>query len=464
MTSTEALHRQQRLVNQCNNSLLFHLRSIEEDASVVSELRSFLPDTFPAYGNLRNGAWYVQECINFCYFKSTDGHDRNFQFNSSTRLNLEVALTAARHQGALIVDSTRRGKLFPDSLRATIPIWCCVLNNLLGFEHCAFTAPDWLMTPQQILYISRELIPALISSLPSMTKSLILSELAGKLVKPMVPVWVYPDEDGVLEWKGDFASDTLDNLSEASLDELPFTPLLLLSCSGAKRPRHVSEQSWEYIQGAADDEENWALGLRPDMFWQHKDDILCSDDPNEVVVAVRALVQGHVSAEPPKYVAFVFNASGENTVEVGIEYQYKGFVLLRTSSNLSNAVSESGVLHFYFSTAFAGGNPKLPNSPFSRLLNYCRELHCGSNSGEETTRILVKHDGGEGTTLDDALTLALFLLLAFDDYPPQSKEEIRARAARLQSSLASANTSWYCSQKTIKILHRYFSPLFCPEN
>lgn len=31
--------------------------------------------------------------------------------------------------GCIIVDSTRRGKRFPDSMSKTIPIWCCVLNR-----------------------------------------------------------------------------------------------------------------------------------------------------------------------------------------------------------------------------------------------------------------------------------------------------------------------------------------------
>lgn len=31
--------------------------------------------------------------------------------------------------GCIIVDSTRRGKRFPDSMSKTIPIWTCVLNR-----------------------------------------------------------------------------------------------------------------------------------------------------------------------------------------------------------------------------------------------------------------------------------------------------------------------------------------------
>jgi tRNA A64-2'-O-ribosylphosphate transferase len=32
----------------------------------------------------------------------------------------------------MIVDSTRRGKRFPDSMSKTIPIWTCVLNRAIA--------------------------------------------------------------------------------------------------------------------------------------------------------------------------------------------------------------------------------------------------------------------------------------------------------------------------------------------
>jgi tRNA A64-2'-O-ribosylphosphate transferase len=50
-----------------------------------------------------------------CYFKSTDGHFGQWSF-SFTRLNLHLALGAFKSSGALVVDSTRKGKSFPDSM------------------------------------------------------------------------------------------------------------------------------------------------------------------------------------------------------------------------------------------------------------------------------------------------------------------------------------------------------------
>ena len=38
----------------------------------------------------------------------------------------------AQKGGCMIVDSTRKGKRFPDSMSKTIPIWTCVLNRAIA--------------------------------------------------------------------------------------------------------------------------------------------------------------------------------------------------------------------------------------------------------------------------------------------------------------------------------------------
>jgi hypothetical protein len=64
------------------------------------------------------------------YFKSTDGHVGAWAF-SHTRLNLGVVISAAERGGAVIVDATRHGKRFPDSLSRTVPLWAAVINELV---------------------------------------------------------------------------------------------------------------------------------------------------------------------------------------------------------------------------------------------------------------------------------------------------------------------------------------------
>ena len=93
------------------NSLYNCLRSIVADTAFVREISALYPGT-PVAANLRCGLWYTPSPDLTCYFKSTDGHFGNWSF-SLTRLNTHIALRAAEDGGCLIVDATRRGKVFP---------------------------------------------------------------------------------------------------------------------------------------------------------------------------------------------------------------------------------------------------------------------------------------------------------------------------------------------------------------
>ena len=53
-------------------------------------------------------------------------------------------------------------------------------------------------------------IPKLVNDLPIDIKDQIVKSLLDRLVHPMVPVWVIPDEDGVLEWFGIHADKFMD--------------------------------------------------------------------------------------------------------------------------------------------------------------------------------------------------------------------------------------------------------------
>lgn len=138
-------------------SLRNRLRSLHDDREFVAQARRDFP-SLPFFLNLRCGLWYAPPnspesqlpSAEGCYFKSTDGHAHHWKF-STARLNTNVLLkimqqaeaTAAsssssaaasspRCTGALIVDSTRKGKRFPDSFSRTIPIWCAVWNRALA--------------------------------------------------------------------------------------------------------------------------------------------------------------------------------------------------------------------------------------------------------------------------------------------------------------------------------------------
>lgn len=93
-----------------------------------------------------------------------------------------------------------------------------------------------------------------------------MASLVSCLKKPLRPLWI---SQKTVIW----------------LNEVPdhnswdFTPIILVSASlssGIAQHRTTSEFSWNYIPGAGDDEESWARGLSPNLFWKHAYDLINS--------------------------------------------------------------------------------------------------------------------------------------------------------------------------------------------
>ena len=87
-----SIYKAARTIKKRDNSLYNALRSIYEDSIFVGEISQLWRD-LPLLANLRCGLWYSPRFHSTCYFKSTDGHNNNWSFNTS-RLNLHVALLA----------------------------------------------------------------------------------------------------------------------------------------------------------------------------------------------------------------------------------------------------------------------------------------------------------------------------------------------------------------------------------
>jgi len=238
------------------------LASIKEDGEFAQAVVSRFK--LPSVANLRCGLWYMPVFDSTCYFKSTDGHTGQWAF-SLRRLNIALLHTVARHGGAVVVDSTRRGKSFPDSLSKTIPIWCAVINLALQLHRecreaaCAadvegmLCLPDWLPKSERD-QIARG-VPAWVAHL--LASSVDLTPLSALLQRPLRPVWVCRDEEGLL--------DDVCTVPENGL------PIVCLSVS-------KTHKSPGYVQGAGDDEEAWSKGLTPHMFWAHCDALMSADD------------------------------------------------------------------------------------------------------------------------------------------------------------------------------------------
>lgn len=106
------------------------LTSIASDSSFVASVSTAY--SLPLVANERCGSWYIppDQKAEGVYFKSTDGHMGEWSF-SLRRLNLQLLDVVSKYGGAVVVDSTRRGKSMPDALSKTVPIWCCVLNRVV---------------------------------------------------------------------------------------------------------------------------------------------------------------------------------------------------------------------------------------------------------------------------------------------------------------------------------------------
>ncbi|KAG8367335.1 hypothetical protein BUALT_Bualt16G0061500 [Buddleja alternifolia] len=280
-----------RTIKRKESSTVYNaLRSIYEDSIFVGEISQLWPE-LPLLANLRCGLWYSPKFDFNCYFKSTDGHTNNLSFNTS-RLNLHVALLAGQKGGCMIVDSTRKGKRFPDSMSKTIPIWTCVLNRAILNYRTRFDRRDlpenesatsnelgsnaqessgWDCSLHLPLWVSESEKARIENCLEGWTKDLEASgadiaSIASSLKKPLRPLWI--------------SQKTVIWLNEVpEYDSWDFTPVILVSTSsssGSFQHRTTSEFSWNYIAGAGDDEESWARGLSPDLFWKNAYDLISS--------------------------------------------------------------------------------------------------------------------------------------------------------------------------------------------
>ncbi|KAF6141737.1 hypothetical protein GIB67_027915 [Kingdonia uniflora] len=266
-----SIYKASRTIKKKENSLYNALRSIHEDSIFVSEISQLWPN-LPLIANLRCGLWYSNNFDSSCYFKSTDGHCNNWSFNTS-RLNLHVASLAGQKGGCIIVDSTRRGKRFPDSMSKTIPIWACVMNRAIAnyLRNDSNSSPNWDCSLHLPLWVSETEKASIEDCLEKWTRELEasgvdISSIASSLKKPLRPLWI---TQKTIIW--------INEVPEAN--SWDFTPVILVnasSSSGVFQQKTSSKFSWNYIPGAGDDEESWARGLSPNLFWRNAYDLMNS--------------------------------------------------------------------------------------------------------------------------------------------------------------------------------------------
>ncbi|KAH0609870.1 uncharacterized protein H6S33_012416 [Morchella sextelata] len=267
-------------VRRSSRGLRNRLHSIARDAAFVERVRAaYGGGGVPVVTNARAGDWYVdpERRQGGVYFKSTDGHVGEWMF-SLRRLNLGLVevLEGAGGRGAIIVDSTRRGKRFPDSLSKTIPIWIAVMNKLVFPSQLSpFAQNPQAVSDSEASSINKKLQGFVDDFL---ALGLDLTPIKRVITKPLRPIWITPDSP----------------LPESPPVFEEFIPLLLVTASQMVKGGGIEG---EYIQGAGDDHEGWALesGLTPALFWAHHKPLLAARNDDELLELTHAIVSSTTS-------------------------------------------------------------------------------------------------------------------------------------------------------------------------
>jgi tRNA A64-2'-O-ribosylphosphate transferase len=187
------------------------------------------------------------------------------------------------------VDTTTRGKIFPDSLSKTIPIWCAVLNRYVsdtlryGWD-TSFQSTASAVSETEIHQISL-LIPKFVQKLVESGAN--TETILRCIVKPLRCIWIHPASRI-------FMNDRDCHWSADELDHLDFFPVICVSASIAKSVDHTPifppSVTFEYVQGAADDSESWAPGITAEHFWKISNEIDEDTSHNELQSMLESLV------------------------------------------------------------------------------------------------------------------------------------------------------------------------------
>lgn len=243
-----------RRLKRAELSLHNRLRSISMDAELVSAwLRREGLSASGVFGNRSCGSWFVDPAISgrTSYFKSTDGHYGKWGFSLS-RHNLHVLEECVRKGVAVVVDSTRKGKRFPDSLSKTVPIWCWVLDAVrFGIDGDAEALlrqgmqlfPAWvpLSEVSEILKSVPRFVEQLAKSPALSAKVNEIHRASGKRLRC---IWV--------DHKSMVSAESIASAAEENL-------VIVCKCA-SRREIEVGEserRGWHYIQGASDDQMFW---------------------------------------------------------------------------------------------------------------------------------------------------------------------------------------------------------------
>lgn len=192
-------------------------------------------------------------------------------------------------------------------------------------ERTRCVSVDWDCSLHLPLWVSETEKASIESRIEEWTKQLDASgadiaSLMTCLKKPLRPLWI---SQKTVIWLNEVPDH----------DSWDFTPIILVSASsssGVIQHKSTSEYSWNYIPGAGDDEESWARGLSPNLFWTHVYDLrnlgpdLCNQKVADIVEkdrvyrAQRGQTAPQVTVKAPKLLESSYHFSQEVPLLLGI--------------------------------------------------------------------------------------------------------------------------------------------------
>lgn len=147
----------------------------------------------------------------------------------------------------------------PDALSKTVPIWIAVLNRWLfpdmPSSHALRTPPDVVSGSEHAQVEARlDHFVQQVSLLGFDAKA-----LRAQLHRPMKAYWHTP------------AAEIADLVLDPGCNSV-------ILCTASSRTSKMHNDEAGYVQGAADDQESWACGLNPSIFWLNEKVLLNSDE------------------------------------------------------------------------------------------------------------------------------------------------------------------------------------------
>jgi len=251
-----------------------------------------LPDA-RLVANLRCGKWYCKDPnVKTCYFKSTDGHNNQWDFNTR-RLNIDLLKYAFTNRAVIVVDSTtNRRKIYPDALSKTLPIWIFIINMYI----------DKLFKVENVNKISIQL-SRFIPATERINLIACLEKNSDRWVNELENILDDTTKSNIIEWVVSSGYKRLSPMFVSSLDifnEELYTnildnnsiPLICLSVGNNDSVfiENQIDRQFNYILGAGDDEEMWSMGLTADLFWKNPKLYIDCIDENILINTIKSIV------------------------------------------------------------------------------------------------------------------------------------------------------------------------------